>query len=280
MLKILNTRKVKTMTKTQEVDKNEGTEKRRNSLIASKFTLVELMIVIAIIAVLAAMLLPALNKARDKAKSITCISNLKQVGTAMALYASDNNDFVTSFCQNSSLDQYVWNSLLAIYTGAANNAEYAKGLKSFICPSHPQMKNAIGEAIDRMNPSWVSTSYGIHPELYSNGGTMALWGAKLSRLTKPSSALYCGEYNNYPVPGVAMTNYSRYPYLSLDWGNSYSMFRANGPAAFHERNSIHLQMADSHVEAFSMKETLVNAVYGKYQNAPWSVSDWHKGIVK
>jgi prepilin-type N-terminal cleavage/methylation domain-containing protein len=140
------------------------------------FTLIELLVVIAIIAILAAMLFPAFSQAREGARRIVCVSNLRQIGMGLQMYAQDHNEVlpgaasadVANFAESSASGASVLATLIP-YTGST---------QIFVCPS---ARVAGGSAA----PTAASDSN------YMANGVVA--GKRLASLPTPDSLVYIQE---------------------------------------------------------------------------------------
>ncbi|RRJ94345.1 DUF1559 domain-containing protein [Opitutaceae bacterium TAV4] len=190
----------------------------KKPLSATAFTLIELLTVIAIIGILAAIIIPTVGKVRESARTAQCVSNLRQLALASQAYGADNKDTIVPWRINSTAPY--WTTSLAPYVGVKKPPSGDVENSVFMCPVvKPNMNSGATPTDGVTTPAYtyyredrIFTRYTINLHITDGGGTWERISAKYSQIEHPTKTYLFLDLFGGNGGGRWMNSYLAYPH--------------------------------------------------------------------
>lgn len=234
------------------------------------FTLIELLVVIAIIAILAAMLLPALNQARERAKGISCTNNLKQFGTAINAYSIDNDGYVPSFRYGGTIADN-WIGLLYSLLGGSGDIADAGSTDEEIQGNLPGVFNCPGGEIYQSGRSISNYRYNIYAgDVSAPYAASAPWQSnpmRLSKVAAPSGYRLMFDGKSHDASAT------RFPYFVCAPNSWFAWDYSTNQGNFPHNGAGNELFAAGNVKSIRLNEVVAmsNGYTDDYYGANWAI---------
>ena len=245
------------------------------------FTLIELLVVIAVIGLLLAVMMPALNKARDLGKRLICAANLRTMGLGLKLYADAHDDWYVPCIERIDLDyESTWTywpenqdfRKVVGYKDMQSDYENWNAPKEYLCPSDKVSNKEFIDYINNWN-NYLSYGYNItdwfHPN--SNWFNMSYTGHKSTFIKNPSGEMIWGESNDWWFWWRGADYTIGWDVLGHDTISPYQEAGCNGPTLYRHNEGANYTFYDGHVDYMKKQEAWSQEDYDNEMPKMWSI---------